>query len=341
MNRRTFLAGTLGIPAFLSGITCAQSQTGEELVMTVSGPVSAASLGRFLPHEHVLVDFVGADQIRPGRYVREQAFEVILPYLKQLHAAGCRTLAECTPAWLGRDPALLRELTDASGVNLITNTGYYGASGEKYLPAAIKKQTAKEIAAIWIREFREGIDSTGIMPGFIKLGLDQLPFSRSIQKILDAAIETYHETGLTVAIHTSHGGVPAMEELRILKSGGVPADAWIWVHAQNEKDSNWHIRAAEAGGWVEFDGISADSVAEHLSMVQRMKKAGLLNRVLVSQDAGWFHVGEPGGGLFRPYLSLFDQFVPALKNAGFSENDLEQILVLNPAKAFRLRKKLI
>jgi phosphotriesterase-related protein len=76
-------------------------------------------------------------------------------------------------------------------------------------------------------------------------------------------------------------------------------------------------------------------------MVQRMKKAGLLNRVLVSQDAGWFHVGEPGGGLFRPYLSLFDQFVPALKNAGFSENDLEQILVLNPAKAFRLRKKLI
>ena len=47
-----------------------------------------------------------------------------------------------------------------------------------------------------------------------------------------------------------------------------------------------------------------------------MKADGLLGHVLVSHDAGWYHVGEPGGGEFRPFDTLFTTFVPALKAAG-------------------------
>jgi phosphotriesterase-related protein len=64
-----------------------------------------------------------------------------------------------------------------------------------------------------------------------------------------------------------------------------------------------------------------------------MKTEGLLDRVLVSQDAGWYRVGEPGGGRFRPYDTVFTSFIPALRSDGFSEADVRQLLAHNPARA--------
>jgi predicted metal-dependent phosphotriesterase family hydrolase len=64
-----------------------------------------------------------------------------------------------------------------------------------------------------------------------------------------------------------------------------------------------------------------------------MKDRGLLEHVLVSHDAGWYRVGEPAGGQFRPYDSLFTSFVPALKSAGFQDNDVRRLLVTNPRLA--------
>src|SRR5262245_41518723 len=96
------------------------------LVPTVMGPLGAHRLGLTLMHEHLLVDFIGADQASPSRYDGNLAFDVILPHLAKARAAGCETLVDCTPAYLGRDVRLLMRLSGASGVNILTNTGYYG-----------------------------------------------------------------------------------------------------------------------------------------------------------------------------------------------------------------------
>ena len=71
-----------------------------------------------------------------------------------------------------------------------------------------------------------------------------------------------------------------------------------------------------------------------------MKAAGLLAQVLISQDAGWYHVGEPQGGEFRDYETLFTAFWPALQQAGFTAAEITQLLVHNPARAFTARKRL-
>ncbi len=184
--------------------------------VTVNGKIPAKQMSVTLVHEHVLVDFIGADKISSNRYDQDEAFRIILPHLKSLYQKGCRTLIECTPQYLGRDVALLKRLSDSSGIQIFTNTGYYGASGEKFLPASLQNQTAEELAKSWIREAREGIDGTGIRPGFMKLGADDLPFSTSILKILKAAAITHKATGLPIAVHTSKGGKPALEELRLL-----------------------------------------------------------------------------------------------------------------------------
>ena len=302
------------------------------LVPTVMGPLGAHRLGLTLMHEHLLVDFIGADQVSPRRYDANQAFDVILPHLAKARAAGCETLVDCTPAYLGRDVRLLMRLSGASGVNILTNTGYYGAARDKHLPKHAFSESAEQLAARWIREFEQGIDGTDIKPGFMKIGVDEAPLSEVDAKLVQAAARTARATGLPIASHTTTGAA-AMAELELLDRARVPSNAFIWVHAHNERDTSFHTRAAKAGAWVEFDGLSDTSVGRHVELVRHMKAEGLLQRVLVSHDAGWFHVGEPAGGQFRPFDTLFAKFIPALTSAGFTKADVRQLLVENPGRA--------
>jgi phosphotriesterase-related protein len=292
----------------------------------------ADRLGLTLMHEHVLVDFIGAGQVSPRRYDANEVFTAVLPHLSQAHALGCESLVECTPAYLGRDPSLLRRLSEASGLHIVSNTGYYGAANDKHLPPHAFTETAEQLARRWIREAERGIDGTSIRPGLMKIGVDAGPLSEIDRKLVQAAALTHRETGLRIASHTSTG-VAVMETIALLDGAGVPASALIWVHAHAEPDHAFHTRAATAGAWVEFDGISKSTVTRHVELVVRMKAQGLLGRVLVSHDAGWYHVGETSGGEFRPFDTLFTGFVPALRAAGFDETDIRQLLVINPRGA--------
>ena len=300
-------------------------------VRTVCGEVPLAALGTTLTHEHVMVDFIGADRVSPSRYDREQVFRAALPKLIDVKQRGCRTVLDCTPAWLGRDVVLLESLSQASGVNIITNTGFYGAADDKYLPKFAFEKPAAELAAMWIKEAREGIDGTRITPGFVKLGVDSGPLSTVDRKLIQAGAICHKATGLRLHVHTGPA-VPAMEIIEQLKRDGVHPSAYVWVHAQAEKDPASHLAAAKAGAWVSFDGVNAESLEWHVKAVSAMASAGYLRQVLVSQDSGWYHVGEPGGGDFRGYTFLFDSFLPALRKAGFDEGRIATLTVGNPAR---------
>ena len=300
-------------------------------VVTVRGPVDAGALGPTLVHEHVLVDFVGADKVSRGRYDAGEAFGVVLPHLLALKSRGARTLVECTPAWLGRDPRLLVRLSEASGLHIVTNTGYYGAAQDKYVPAHAYQESAEQLAARWVAEARDGIEGTGVRPGFLKTGVDAGPLSEIDRKLIRAAALCHQKTGLRIHCHTGDG-VAAMDILSVLEEARVPAAALVWVHAQNEKDHALHLRAARVGAWIELDGVSEDSVERHLAAVMDLRRAGHLDKVLVSQDAGWYRVGEPGGGSFRGYTFLFDGFLPALRRAGLEEAEVRTLIVDNPAR---------
>ncbi|MCS7316368.1 MAG: hypothetical protein NZ554_12920 [Bryobacteraceae bacterium] len=280
-----------------------------------------------LVHEHILVDFIGADKIHPGRYDPEEVFRVARPKLEELRRYGCVRLLECTPQYLGRDPRLLARLSEATGLEIWTNTGIYGAAKHRYVPAWARQASAEELARRWIREVREGVD--GVRPRFIKTGVSGAPLAELDRTLIRAAGLTSLETGLTIASHTDGGGRAAAEQLELLAAVGVEPAKFVWVHAQNEKDHTWHQRLARAGAWVEFDGIAPKTLDWHLECVRHMARAGLLERVLVSQDAGWYRVGEPGGGNFRGYTFIYTDFVPQLE-AGWAT----QLLTGNPRTAF-------
>ena len=333
MTRREVLVAALLGMAVPPSRTAAQARDGASgAVQTVTGEVPAGRLGVTLMHEHVLVDFAGADRVHPGRYDAEEAFRVALPYLTKVRSLGCETLVECTPAYLGRDVRLLKRLSEASGLAILTNTGYYGAAGDKHLPAHAFSESADQLAARWIAEWEHGIEGSGIRPAFLKIGVDQAPLSDVDAKLVRAAAITWRATRLPIASHTGTGAA-ALAQLELLDRAQVPAQAFIWVHAHSERDGSYHVRAARSGAWVEFDGVAEDSLPRHIELVQHLARQGLLGRVLVSHDAGWYHVGEPGGGTFRGYETLFTSFLPALSRAALTAEQLRQLTVENPQAA--------
>lgn len=322
---------------FTIAISCGPKHTAE--FITVSGVQPAAEMGKTLSHEHLLVDFIGADSTGYHRWEREAVVEKVLPYLEEIKALGYQTLMDCTPAYLGRDPRLLRELAEKSGLQILTNTGYYCARENKYLPAHAFEESAEQLAARWIAEFENGIEDSGVRPGFIKISIDPgAPLSEVQAKIVRAAALTHRQTGLPIASHTGPAA-GAFAQLEILEREEVSPGAWIWVHAQNA-DTEDHIRAARMGAWISLDNVSdqAERIESFIQRLAALKDAGVFDRVLISHDAGWYRPGEPDGGAFRPFTAIERHLAPALEENGFTEADVRQLLYDNPARAFALRE---
>lgn len=68
-----------------------------------------------------------------------------------------------------------------------------------------------------------------------------------------------------------------------------------------------------------------------------MKSAGVLNRLLISHDAGWFDPDEPDGGDFTGYTDIFTHLLPALREKGFNQSEIDQLIIENPQNAYRIR----
>ena len=306
------------------------------VVHTVRGPIMPENLGFTLPHEHIMVDFGGAATAGKHRYQADNVIEVMKPYLEDIRAQGVETLVECTPNFLGRDVEIFRALSEETDLNIVTNTGLYN---NQYLPDYAHERSAESLADDWIREFEEGIDGTDVKPGFIKTAVNDQPNELEL-KIIQAAAITHKATGLTIATHT--GLADAAEKvLALLESHQVNPSHWIFVHAHIEPDVQRLVDLAKTGLWIELDGLGFGGDEEHLEKLLRLLEHGFEDQILISQDAGWYNIGEKNGGQINPFMRLKAEFLPLAKDRGVNDDVMEKITHINPAKAFTCQKNVL
>ncbi|WP_439474298.1 phosphotriesterase family protein [Algoriphagus formosus] len=309
----------------------------DNYINTVAGPISIDSMGLTLIHEHMLVDFIGADSINSGRWNRDSVEQKVLPFLLEIKQYGVQSILDCTPSYLAKDPLLLKSLSEKSGIQILTNTGFYGAVGGKYLPDFVQTESAEQLADRWIAEFENGIEGTGIKPGFIKISVNEADTLSLIdQKLVKAAGITHQKTGLTIASHTGTWRT-AVQEVRILQEIGVNPSEFVWVHAQNEPDFENYKVAAEMGVWISLDGIGW-AIDPYVDRLIFAKENGILGNVLISHDAGWYDPAKAGGGDFQPFTNIFEKLIPILNGKGFTEKDWDLLLKENPKSAFSIYK---
>ncbi|MES2775605.1 MAG: phosphotriesterase [Bacteroidota bacterium] len=314
---------------------CASKIFGQEAyIHTVNGKIKTADLGFSLTHEHIMSNF-GAEPGLVSNYDTAKLFQQVFPYLRKVKLQGIHTIFDCTAAYFGRNVQLLKTISDSTGVNIVTNTGFYGASNDKYVPEFAKAATAEAIAAIWINEFDSGIDKTTIKPGFIKLAFDNGHPSDMDLKLFTAGVLTYKKTGLTLVVHTGNNIEAINEMMHILIEQNVQPNAVVWAHANKVESLEVLTNTALQGVWISLDGVKESSVDDYVKQLQFFKSNNLLHKILLSHDGNSF----PGGGPVRQYDAIVAFLIPALKTNGFTDADIHQLMIQNPKKAFALQTK--
>jgi phosphotriesterase-related protein len=307
-------------------------------IQTVKGAVSTEALGLILPHEHLFTDLRGL--LAPGYAQADPAAvaEVMGPHLAAAHAAGVTALVECSTVGVGRNPAVLRRLAEITPIHIVAPTGVYR---EAFVPPSLREMDVEALAALWVDELTQGIEGTSIRAGFIKIAMsDDGPTPLEIRNLQAAALAS-RQTGAAVASHTPNGLI-ARRELEILESAGLDPARFIWAHANLEPDRALYVEAARRGAILSFDGVGAEWQPQDalLESVLALVEAGYPESVLLSHDAGWYDPSHPGGqpeGGMRGYTALVEEFLPALRARGVTEELVHLITVVNPARALALQ----
>lgn len=289
----------------------------------------------WLAHEHILVDFIGADSIRPNSWKHDSILDEVIPSLEELKEFNVKYFVDATPNYLGRDVLLLEKIAHKTGIRIVTNTGLYGARNNKFIPNYVREITADNLAKKWIEEYQNGIEGTSIKPGFIKIGIDDtIPLNVIHQKLVKAAALTHLKTGLTIASHTGRA-IGLWPQLNILKEMGVSPESFIWVHAQEENNNENYLIAAGMGCWISLDGLGWE-IEKHVEKIVYAKRNGILDRILISQDSGWYDP-QKDNQTIRPYTNIFKKLYPELKSNGFTDDEFNLLISINPSKAFSIK----
>jgi phosphotriesterase-related protein len=301
-------------------------------LITTLGPRTADELGHVLPHEHVIVDLRTPDQ--PG-YAEADATDVVAlmaPEIERARAAGVTAIVEASTVGVGRRADILKAVSEATGFPLVVPTGIYR---EPWVPAWAHRASEDELHDWMLRELTDGIESTGIRAGWIKLSAGDDGLTATETKILRAAGRAAAATNSAIGSHTVKGRV-VRDQLDVLQATGHTPDRFIWIHTQAEPDRELHLEIARTGAWIEYDAIGSDDFddAFFVQRVERVLDAGLGGRLLLSQDRGQYDPAQPGGGTPRPYTYLSERFLPALQAAGLNDATIAQLTRTNPFQAF-------
>src|SRR5258708_28766976 len=161
-------------------------------VMTVTGPVGRDELGFVLPHEHVFIDLVR--EYRGSGLLNDE--HLACQELGALKAAGGGTLVDLTPDEIGRDPAALRRVSEATGISIVMGCGHYR---DPYLDRGWFDRTPVDVIADEIvRDITEGGRGTGGRAGIIgDIGDESRYISDADGRSLRAASRAHLTTRLT------------------------------------------------------------------------------------------------------------------------------------------------
>jgi predicted metal-dependent phosphotriesterase family hydrolase len=304
-------------------------------VQTVLGPIDPEALGFTLPHEHTQTALWHI-QSRWDYWQLTRDEPVILAELERFRAAGGRSLVDLTPIGMGRDPAWLVRLARASDLNIVMGTGWYRTA---YYPpeALIDRRSVDDLAAEMIREATDGVGESGIRPGIVgEVGTDKPWVSPAEERVHRAAARAARQTGLALTTHAVMSDV-GLAQLRIFEEEGIDPARVVIGHADSYPVIEYYREIIDRGANIEFDflGMSFNAVERHgegrvIELLCELLADGYAERILLSHDVCNDSQLHRYGG--HGYTYLHDTFLPRLRLAGVSEEQIETMTVANPRR---------
>lgn len=312
----------------------------EAQVVTVLGPLSSHQLGVTDAHEHLFL----RSPAMPGEELDDP--EHAIDEIADAQGGGLQAFVELTPIGLGRRPADMRRVSEATGAPIIAATGYHRDA--HYRPDHWVYSAADEtLLDRMLADLRTGMhpadwDDAALPPdearaGVIKTGASYQHITAHERRRLEAAAEAARMTGVSVVTHCEIGTC-GDEITDVLTSGGLDAGRIVLAHMDRNPDTELHLELLERGVNIVYDTpgrikYGPDSVL--LALIESVAAAGRTGQLLLGLDLGrreyWrAHGGGPG------LRYLMETFVPRLERR-IGADAVRRILVDNPARTFALR----
>lgn len=339
-------------------------------IQTVTGVLSKKDAGIMTPHEHIFIELTAFFEERPLRDCESPSTAPVTmdklgilnrdPYalkdnlrmndyetqkkeiLRFKNAGGC-TIVDATMPGIGRDPLMLKKISEATGLNVVMGTGYYVSSTH---PAAMKEMTEQEIADQMIKEITEGVEGTGIKAGVIgEIGISEI-FNEDERRVLRAAAIAYKKTGTSVLVHINPWTTNGIEAADILLENGVSPKKIAISHIDVENDMSYIKTLLDKGVYIEFDNFGKEYYVDRearrpgyglfVNDVQRVDclktliEDGYGDQILMSCDVCLKSCLRTYGGY--GYDHVLVNIVPMMEDAGISAEDINKLLIDNPAE---------
>ena len=317
-------------------------------IQTVTGTTTPEKLGKTLMHEHLYIGYPGAevDWVNPGPSRRERV-ERCVDRIEEMKALGITAMLDPCPADLGRDVEFMAKVAQRTRFTIICATGLYkedeGANAYWKFRANFGDISAA-LGELFARELTDGIGSTGVKAGIIKVGTGHQTLTKYEQQVFAGAARAAVETGAPITTHTDQGRF-GDDQQAYLTERGVPAHRIVIGHSCGTSDHDYHLRIAKRGSYLGFDRFGLDMLQpddERVAALLRLVRAGHGKQLVVSHDTVWCWRGEPIPS--REILSQMEKvwnpthfltrIVPKLRNGGATDAQIEALLVDNPRRFF-------
>jgi phosphotriesterase-related protein len=318
---------------------------------TVSGPIEASALGVTLPHEHVIFGYPGYQgDVTLGGFDHDAALAHCTGVAQMLRSRGVQTVVDATPNECGRDPVFLREVSEASGLNILCSSGFYyeGEGGTAYFKFRFSLGDGfQEVYDMMLREVTEGVGGTGIRAGVLKIASGRDAISPYESVFFRAAARVQRETGVPIITHTQEGQQGPRQAEMLVGEGADPSRVIIG-HMDGNTDVQYHLDTLKHGVTVGFDRIGLQGLvgtpldSERLRVLEALISQGYAGQITLSHDSIWQWLGRP---LVMPDAILpavkdwhpahiHDDILPELLRRGVSADQLTLMTVGTPARIF-------
>lgn len=314
-------------------------------VQTVTGPIDSAALGRTLMHEHLAIGYPGWEAATDEPFDRAAATRVCIEHVESLQALGYSSMIDPCPNDLGRDIELMVAVAEATGFHIICATGLYkehegGAAHWQF--RARFEDVAAVMADVFVAELTEGIGTTGVRPGIIKVGTGLGDLTAHETAVFAAAATAAAATGAPITTHTEDGTLGDRQQ-EVLSGSGVAPHRIVVGHSCGSTDTDYHLRIARGGSYLGFDrfGIPTVTDDERAASLARLVACGAGDRVVVSHDSVWCWKGNPWPVALRDRIAeqfvptRFDEeIIPKLRDLGVADDAIDALTVHNPRRFF-------
>lgn len=333
-------------------------------ILTVLGPVDPASLGPTLLHEHVLCDLIQpawrgqpaeleiAPETRhdleyrpmvPGHH-RLADRDAATADLAAFRAEGGDAIVDLTTGGIGPDPEGLAALSRETGVRIVLGAGFYT---DAYVDEGTKAQPVEALAETIEAQVTEGAWGTNVRCGIIgEIGVSwpMTPFER---RALQAAARAQGRTGAAINIHPGRHPDACGEICDVLEAEGADLDRVVLSHMDRTYPEDIEgVVALARRAVVEYDFFGIETSNYWMGVVdlpndwmrlralRRLFEAGLGDRVAVSHDICTRGRLLRGGG--HGYRHLLRNVRPLMRDRGWSEDEIETLLVRTPRRLLTL-----